>query len=809
MIEVDFSRLFVFAIFVVASSAGAIRISQQIPWTTHSASLTSKIAGLALAPFLLGVATIVALTFAPEQPRQLQAGLVFLLVLLPLLLRQQGEGHAGSRERVTAADCTLALSWGLVASGLMFVAVFIPLTQNDALEYASAARVLFENNWIGAYPALDPIANSEGFFGPWTHPPMYVALIFLTNVLQGGSDAPGLMRLIAPWFAITASLAVFALTRPLGRTTALGASVVFLSTPLLFLGAASALLDALPISAFVLLLLAITQSGGSLKARSLTLGLLLGLSLWTHSLAILFIPLTMVGIFLFNGLRNFSRWIPEGLLVLAIALLAGGVHYVRNTLLFGAPISDNPAVFALPRLAWDEYFIINRGLDSVMATIQYGILKGWFAFEAFGLSFWGMAVGAILTLWAIRRSVLPSIYNGSLMLAAENRLPFILLGMLLTYFVGVVASVTLGIDLMIKNERYLLSIQGLIAVLCAIGYFTLSGIISRAFRNRNLPTIAAAVLGIALVLQSLIFVQYSLSKNSLTMRSVGQSFEATLAGVPEYQSIDYLVANTPGDAIILSLKPSDMYFSGRRQIGYLDPRLLPLYDADTIAEGMRVLTDLGVTFVHLPPYGLPPLYNSVLIDILRDRTVTALRFSNSGGQIYELSPSSAASAQTFDITPGSTEWSRESLFELGGRKRLSSVGSSEQQLWESNTSEAASPFGLFQRSLLTLVRTGTPELVGGAIETTSASEVGIDLDVAGHGLMTLIAVEYDDAGAPTSTPLGTFELSDTYPEMRYSRRFLLAPSTKTVSVVIQQQGQSTLTVKKASVVTYTSADQET
>src|SRR5690606_18596 len=114
------------------------------------------------------------------------------------------------------------------------------------------------------------------------------------------------------------------------------------------------------------------------------------------------------------------------------------------------------------------------------------------------------------------------------------------------------------------------------------------------------------------------------------------------------------------------------------------------------------------------------------------------------------------------------------LFELGGRKRLSSVGSSELVAFEGGVSLAEAPGSLFQRSLLTLLRTGAPDLTTGAVEVGGGSELGIDLELSGKGLMTLVVVEYSTGDEPPrSTPLGTFELSDVYPTLSYARRLML------------------------------------
>lgn len=469
---------------------------------------------------------------------------------------------------------------------------------------------------------------------------------------------------------MTGTFTVFGLARSLNRTTALAAALVFLSTPLLFLGAASSLLDALPISGFAILLSVVIFIGGSTRYRGVVIGLALGISLWTHSLAILYIPLALMGIVVINGVQKWRDWTVEGLVALSIGLLTGGAHYVRNIFLFGAPISDNPLVFSLPTLAWNEYFIINRGLASTTAMLQYGDLKGWFSFEAFGFSFWGMAVGAIALAWTIRRSLVDLVIHGLGALEQRQRLLVVLLCLLVTYYGGLALSVLLGIDLMIKNERYLLSIQALVAVFCSFGYFTMANGVGRlvSYRGPLVMNAAALLLGVVMVGKAVLFVQYTLSKYNLEWSEIGQDFRKTLSRVPEYQLIEYLRTQTPLDSLIFSLKPADMYYAQRRQIGYLDPRLVPVYEADNAAQALASLKALGVNYIHVPAYGLPPLYNSPLRQVLRDGRATTLRYSNAGGQIYELIPGPVSLEVRTDITSGVM-----ALYERWDRKPISSA----------------------------------------------------------------------------------------------------------------------------------------
>ena len=55
---------------------------------------------------------------------------------------------------------------------MIVFAVFVPLTQNDALEYAMVGRVLFDTRDLLSYPVLSLGAGNFGFYAPWTPAPV-------------------------------------------------------------------------------------------------------------------------------------------------------------------------------------------------------------------------------------------------------------------------------------------------------------------------------------------------------------------------------------------------------------------------------------------------------------------------------------------------------------------------------------------------------------------------------------------------------------------------------------------------------------
>ncbi|HRN87730.1 MAG TPA: hypothetical protein PK271_03935 [Hyphomicrobium sp.] len=815
MIEISLLGLALLAGGVALSTAAAWFASASLPWS-HAAWRAGMpiTVGLALAPFLFslgGLFVLAVLPGASHTTHLLSALALFaLLALAGWAAARQHQRPSASHPPLTFHEWFLIGALLLVSTALVLIATLTPLTQNDSLEYATVGRILFETRTLASYPVLDPDVNSAGFFGPWTHPPLYVAAIYLVEVIQGHADAPGAIRLISPWFLLTAAGVVYSIGALVQREIGLASSLIFLSTPLLFLGAATALLDALYVSALALLVAVICSIDARPYVRGAIVGTVIGLGLWTHSVAILYLPIGLAGLVLYRGLSQPRALAQELFLAISFALLIGGWHYWHNITLFGTPISDNPVVFALPSLHWDDYFVINRGLGTTVAMIQYGVLKGWFAAEAFGLTYWGLAAGfALLLLTSGFLPFVRSIWSGTARLGSIGVLYFVF-SLMLVYLGGTVLSVVLGLDIMVKNERYLLSVQALVAIAAGYGYVTLIGVVSRLARSDYprgvLNGVGYAALALVLVGQSLIFAQHAFGKGEIGLTSFGESFADKLSQVPEYQLTNYLRDSTPPGALVLTLKPADMYYSGRKAVSYLDERLVSFYEADDSASAYQRLKALGIGFVHVPNYGLPPLYNSALWEILADPALSTLVFSTAGGQIYALDAPPEETALICDaearaVTPGVWPWKRQSVIRVGGRKDLAGVSLEGGEDLGTEASELLLPFGLFQRNIVTYLQSGIIPL-DDADSPKKGREMAVGVALEGRGHFTLGIREFRRRGDGSTelvreTKGGSFELSQKQPTRRYGRRFDLDRQTDEVEVVIEQFGQSTLRITDA------------
>ena len=817
MIEVPFQAFILFFVYVLLATVAGVILSRLLPWSddAHQTGLPWTV-GISLGPFLFGMASVLALGIFRGAAHLTHLAFVLLFLAgtaaaacLPVRAREKWERPNWGR--VTTAVWPLVVSILYSVLALIFISLFVPLTQNDALEYALAARELYATRDLLTYPVLNSETNLTGFFGPWTHPPLYVAMLYMAEVIQGHADTPSLIRLISPWFMLCGAMVAFALGSFVNRAVGFLACLLFLSPPLFFLGAGSALLDPLPVLGFTLILTAII----GLKTRPVVfgavIGALLGLALWTHSQAILFVPLAIAAIVIERGLKDFRGLISGIGALLLFAIVIGGWPYWRNIWVFGAPVTDNPAVFAMPELHWDDYFSINRGLDNTTAMIQYGILKGWFALESYGFIFWGMTVGMVFflarqKLSAVRKLVI----EGARGFERREAALWLMGALLVVYIVGVILSVILGIEHMVKNERYLLVTLPMVSVLCAYGYEQLVGCILP--RLRIVGFALYAMLALVLCLQISVFVYYRTAKHGISFDTIAAPMEEKLYFAPEYSLIRQMNGGLDEDSLVLSMKPADMYYAEGRMLSYLDPRLLPFYGETETEAAYQHLLDLGVTHIHVPDYGLPPLYNSQLYVILRDPSFSTLASQTVSGQIYSLVPQALSEGERIDLSPAERQWTFETSLFLGGRKGFAKTVQGST-VFEGSAYRGGLPLDLFHRHWASGLKTGVGEdglaTEDHALRVAPSAQYRLDLELGGTGSVKLTIDQFaPEAGDATMRlisrmQIASFELSADQSEREYGVRFVTEPTASYIAVSIESVGTSTVRIDGVSYVLLT------
>lgn len=833
MIENSIVAWLGFGCLVALASWTGLQVSRALLWKEAVYRVRIPLAfGLALAPFLAGFAVMVPMVVLRGASHGSHVAVACGLLIVAGVFAKALARPQGKLLCLSEKGFGVYLLGGYLLLWLLMLgvnAVFLPLLQNDALEYATVGRILFESRDLLSYPAIRPETTSSGFYGPWTHPPLYVALIYLSYVIQGHANEPGLMRLIAPWFLATAVCALIALGRLASRQIGLISGILLISTPLLFLGADSALIDALPVSGMVLLLVALVGLQAQQPRYSLTVGAVVGVVLWTHSQAILFIPL-MAAVLLFqNGLLRWRSALSSVSLATGATMLVGGGYYVRNYFLFGSPISDNPAVFALEKLDWNAYFSYARGLDHWVAKVQYGIFKGWFSFEAYGLLFWFGTAGFVFLLATTPFERLKSfILNGTEKQKDVTQLYTACGVVIASYFVAVVLSVAVGIDLMVRNERYLLIVTPILGIGGAYGISQIGSFCLRLIRSATSPAISRDVAFggiftacVFLLFQWFLFGFYyrwhyqilllnNISNEEKLLISNGGWFNYILSKWPNICAVRVASTQSPGVSTILALRPADMFYADnkKKMLSYLDPSLNSFYKSNDLKSGIAALRDLGVRYVLLPDYFLPPVYNSQLMEILGNPCLSKLVYSNGTSQLYELSDSGLKAGETKVFDPGVIPWTRTTLLRLGGRKATAAIGLSAEPMLQAE-STAYQP--LFHRDYSTLLSTGKGKGLSfnrddNLIEI-SCGEHLLSVDVEGEGYVSIWAQIFDDRGIPEQRNsisgkdpirIGDFSLTPQRSRLNFKRRILISDKSKFIRLGIEHNGKSHMKINRVS-----------
>jgi hypothetical protein len=292
----------------------------------------------------------------------------------------------------------------------------------------------------------------------------------------------------------------------------------------------------------------------------------------------------------------------------------------------------------------------------------------------------------------------------------------------------------------------------------------------------------------------------------LTPRQIWLTHEEKLSSWPAFKAVNYLKTSAARGATVLSMKPADMYYADRRMISYLDPRLLPFYRERDIEAAAQVLRDLGVRYLHIPDYSLPPVYDSSLETILSRSDLTRLVFSAGGNQIYELRlTDDARPGAAIDMSPGKIPWKQSSQLNLGGRKGLLRISLSSNTL---NADEYSSPrfsTPFFQRDLTTLLISGPMnirEIAGTKGENTQQGpgEYRLDLDMEGNAFAHIyVRTVGTDGQFQEEYLIGETALEPHDSVRRFTRRFTVNPTTDSVGIVVEHRGKTEIRIRSATI----------
>lgn len=781
---------FMFFLFIVVAATGAgFTVVRRFPWSEAAQATSLPLAmAFGLGPFLTGLVTVAVLWVLPGAAHALHVTIVVALLTVCAIpgWRALFERRKRLKPPTTAREILLwVLLVGFVVTLFIGAITTARMTQNDALEYATVGRILYETGDLRAYPVLDAAISSTGFYAPWTHPPLYVALSYLTYALDGNANDTTLFRLIAPWCLVAAAFCVFAIGERTSRSTGLLAALICISTPMLYLGANSAQIDSLAVLGFVLAFGTFTSLDGGIGARGVASGLMLGIAMWAHSQAILFpallFPLLLMAQPSFRGWRErLKTALAMMAIALVVSLLVAAPPYLHNLAVFGSLISDTPVVFAYPPLGWDDFFRLQRGLAQPLEIVEFGVLKGFFAVEVFSFWFWlallavPAALGGLILRLRTTGAAIPATDGNDFYVPSALIVVAIYLG-------GAAVSALAGISIMIRNDRYMLVLMPCVALLGAVALCRVDGngrALTRWFRGFVLLAVLSLLCLqlLALAVYRYQSVRYHASAASRDLNADGS------VGDPS----EFLRLHTAVDAKVLAMQPAEMFYAERTMVSYLDPRMMPFYGEKDTARAFEILRHIGVSYVQLPDYALPPIYNSQLANLLADPRYSELLYDRGGYQIYRLRDTvhSLADDSVFAATP-LLGWQRINRLKFG------SAGDIETTVSQSDYSLGA-PAVAWNNSLLlrrftptSLISSQTELVKQTCVNGQQATEYSVKLRAAGQGFIQILVNAFSQDGAVERISIGGGPLADESRERSFTRRILISPRTHAVSLEVE------------------------
>jgi hypothetical protein len=252
-----------------------------------------------------------------------------------------------------------------------------------------------------------------------------------------------------------------------------------------------------------------------------------------------------------------------------------------------------------------------------------------------------------------------------------------------------------------------------------------------------------------------------------------------------------------------------MYYAKRKMISYLDPRLLSFYQETDPVLAVEKLRKLGINYIFMPDYTLPPAYNSSLLAILSNPTLSRLDYQVGMAQLYELVDSQKKLGEIIDFTPGPGRlWNRSTQILLGGRKAIDSL-SFVPNRFEGGESRSWMP--LFHRDYSVLLESQAPLSVedtydlADRLQVINPGEYLFRARLLGRGYITLWLTQYDAGGQPVYNStfrqgenwrLGDLSLTSKGSMLNFERRIKIDKNTRYVKFGVQHNGKSHIVIEE-------------
>jgi uncharacterized membrane protein YuzA (DUF378 family) len=564
---------------------------------------------------------------------------------------------------------------------IAWVNIWIPPYSNDPLEYMTAARLIAGNLALtGVYPPVDTSVTS-GFYGPWTHPPGFSLLMAWAQILQSDLVNAGAIKFIDAYFLGAGAFVIFVFAGGALNFRGVIAAALYVLTPLLLSEVVEHHVDVSRIALWTGAFLCVAAWAQNPKpGASLLLGVLFGLGWFVHSIGLVALPIFAVLALITGGGALAQRITGVAIAVTgAIAIVAADL--LSNYRVFGRLIGDHVALLDYEPLRIAEHLRYARGIYTPYETVRNGLFSPFTRYELAGIVPWLLLAVAVVIpiLWLIagrtslrfwlRRSMRPTVVTVA-MLAC------------LGFFGITLLSALFGSELIVKNMRYAMTSIGLASVLVTVPLDFVFRLIRRRMRDEareggstilapeimeakatkkigewivtirqyaskiapHLALVPAWILVVAFAAAS----QVMLSRLSsfanldpLTSRASDQ-VKFGMTNHPQFRMIARLNRmkadgkwNPAGK--VLAFRVADFaYYAKFSYLSYIDPAIMPAFKSASASEAYDELRKIDVSYIALPSYTLPEVYNSAIGSLLADANATRIFISDEGYRVLEL-----------------------------------------------------------------------------------------------------------------------------------------------------------------------------
>lgn len=521
-------------------------------------------------------------------------------------------------EKISRFDYRNHFFPSLLTAGMVIIlliqlisSIATPIISIDESQYSLVSSLIYERGTLDFYPLRD-YDPQTGFFDLSDHPPAFYLLKVWSYHWQGTSSVAGLAKLVEPFYLICLALALWYVLLPFGLFAA-GIGVFLLTLlPGLASGVMLHSIDLLRMWPFFVSFVWLNDCLARPERRNLLFGgFLIGLSMFCHTLNGL-ITLPFFGLLYLLGSRQpLLKRVSDLLWVSAVAVLTGGASYIGNLITMGS--ATGAALPLFDRLKSIDYYnvrMLNQGMESYGDLLVKGVFQQFTDLGFFGVSAW---LGLGFSVLFFRRFI----KNQMAIIAASVAALFMLVMLIATF------SPQSRMIILALNARYPLMTQPFLIYLATLGLQAVGGIIAALWLR----------MGVAQWLgqKCLQLVQFCLrlcqAKPLLPYQAVTVLILLVMAGMWQeklgkdwrhkhfffidnklgklamvdgrFTSLDYIKTHIPPGKVFLADR--DALFSYRLQqhkvIGSIYPKLIPVYQANTVTEAYQQIQKLGVDYI--------------------------------------------------------------------------------------------------------------------------------------------------------------------------------------------------------------------